>query len=60
MNYGSRLFSSSMEPLTLIKNRLRAAGTWDELTDDMADIEVKAMRELPMLIAEIQRLYDDL
>lgn len=60
MNYGSRLFSSSMEPLTLIKNRLRAAGTWDELTDDMADAEVKAMRELPMLIAEIQRLYDDL
>ena len=60
MNYGSRLFASPMEPLTLIKNRLRAAGTWDELTDDMSDVEVKAMRELPMLIAEIQRLYDDL
>lgn len=49
-----------MEPLILIKNRLRAAGTWDELTEDMADIEVKAMRELPLLLAEIQHLYDDL
>ena len=60
MNLGSRLFANSMEPLVLIKNRLRAAGTWDELTDDMADVEVRAMRELPMLLAEIQRLYDDL
>lgn len=60
MNYGSRLFSSSMEPLVLIKSRLRAVRSWDDLTDDMADVEVKAMRELPMLLAEIQRLYDDL
>lgn len=60
MNYGSRLFSNSMEPLVLIKNRLRAAGTWDELTDDMADVEVKAMRDMPMLLAEIMRLFDDL
>ncbi|MEB3209595.1 MAG: hypothetical protein VKK63_11880 [Synechococcus sp.] len=49
-----------MEPLVLIKNRLRAAGSWQELMEDMSDVEIKAMRDMPMLLAEIQRLYDDL
>lgn len=60
MNYGSRLFSNSIEPLVLIKNRLRAAGSWQELMEDMSDVEIKAMKDMPMLLAEIMHLFDDL
>jgi hypothetical protein len=57
---GARLFDNTREILQLVRNRLRAAGTWEELIDDTADEEELAMRELPELLAEILRLYDNL
>jgi len=60
LNLGSRLFDNTREQLQLVRNRLRAAGTWEELIDDVADEEELAMRELPVLLAEILRLYDNL
>lgn len=60
MNLGSRLFENTREQLQLVRNRLRAAGTWEELVDDVADEEELAMRELPELLGEILRLYDTL
>jgi len=57
---GAHLFDNTREILQLVRNRLRAAGTWEELIDDVSDMEELAMRELPKLLAEILRLYDNL
>lgn len=57
---GTHLFDDTREQLQLVRNRLRAAGTWEELIDDVSDTEELAMRELPVLLAEILRLYDNL
>lgn len=57
---GSRLFENTREILQLVRNRLRAAGNWDELVEDVSATEELAMAELPEQLAEILRLYDNL
>jgi len=62
MNLGSRLFENTTEQLKLIRERLKSCDCWAELIDDgdIANEEELAMRELPKLLAEILRLYDNL
>ena len=57
---GSRVFENAREIMTLVRERLRNAESWEDLLDDADEAEDLAMRDLPGVLAEILRLYDNL
>lgn len=54
------LFENTLKDLYQIKNRLRAAGSWEELLEETSEYEAEAMRDMPKVLAEILNHYDNL
>jgi hypothetical protein len=54
------LFENTLKDLYQIKNRLRAAGSWEELLEEASEYEAEAMRDMPKVLAEILNHYDNL
>lgn len=53
-------FENTLKDLYQLRNVLREARSWEELTEEASEYEVQAMKDMPGVLAEILRLYDNL
>lgn len=54
------MFENTLADLKACRERLRECNTWEELMDDASEYEELAMRDMPKVLAEMLRLYDNL
>ena len=59
-NMGYCMFENTLADLKACRERLREAGEWEELIDDVSEREEYAMREMPKVLAQMLELYDNL
>lgn len=53
-------FENTLKDLRQCRNALREAQSWEELTEEASEDEIQAMKDMPKVLAEILRLYDNL
>jgi hypothetical protein len=60
MNMTYCQFENTLRDLYQVRNVLREAASWDELTQDMSEHEAQAARDMPAVLTEMLRYYDEL
>ena len=60
MNMGYVMFENTLRDLYQIRNRLREARSWEELLEDASEYEAEAIKDMPKVLAEMLRYYDNL
>jgi hypothetical protein len=53
-------FRNTLQDLRQCRNTLREARSWEELTEEMSQDEVEALLEMPKVLAEMLRYFDNL
>jgi hypothetical protein len=53
-------FENTLQDLRQCRNTLREARSWEELTEDMSEYEAQAVKDMPGILAEMLRYYDNL
>jgi len=53
-------FENTLQDLRDCLYTLREAHSWEELTEDASEYEVQAMKDMPKVLAEMLRYYDNL
>ncbi len=53
-------FENTLQDLRQCRNELREARSWEELTEGKSPYEVEALRDMPKVLAEMLRYFDDL
>ena len=54
------MFTNTLQDLRECRNILREARSWEELTEGASEDEARAMKDMPGVLAEILRYYDNL
>jgi hypothetical protein len=60
MNMSYCQFENTLKDLYQCRNTLREAQSWDELTEGMSEYEAQAVKDMPGILAEMLRYYDNL
>lgn len=60
MNMTYCQFENTLKDLYQCRNALREAGSWEELLEEASEYEQQAMKDMPGLLAEMLRYYDNL
>jgi hypothetical protein len=60
MNMTYTQFRNTLQDLRQCRNTLREARSWEELTEEMSQDEVEALKDMPKVLAEMLRYYDNL
>ena len=60
MNMTYTQFRNTLQDLRQCRNTLREARSWEELTEEMSQDEVEALQDMPKVIAEMLRYFDNL
>lgn len=53
-------FENTLKDLYQLRNVLRETQSWEELVEDASEHEQQAMKDMPMVLAEMLRYYDNL
>lgn len=53
-------FENTLKDLRQCRNALRNAQSWEELIEEASEYEVQAMKDMPKVLAEMLRYYDNL
>ena len=53
-------FENTLKDLYQIRSVMRQARSWEELTEGASEDEAQAMKDMPGVLAEILRYYDNL
>ncbi len=54
------MFENTLRDLYQCRNALREAGSWEALLEEASEYEQQAMKDMPGVLAEILRYYDNL
>lgn len=60
MNMSYCQFENTLTDLRQCLGTLERARSWEELTEDMSEYEVEALRSMPKVLAEMLQCFDDL
>lgn len=60
MNMSYCQFENTLQDLRQCRNTLREAQSWEELTEEMSEYEVQALKDMPGVLAEMLRYFDNL
>jgi hypothetical protein len=60
MNMTYCQFENTLQDLRQCRNTLREAQSWEELTEEMSEYEVAALKDMPKVLAEMLRYFDNL
>lgn len=53
-------FQNTLKDLYDCRNALREARSWEELTEEMSQDEKEALQDMPKVLAEMLRYFDNL
>lgn len=53
-------FENTLKDLRQCRNALRNAQSWEELIEEASEDEIQAMKDMPKVLAEMLRYYDNL
>ena len=54
------MFENTLRDLYQVRNRLREAQSMEELLEDSSEYEAEAIKDMPKVLAEMLRYYDNL
>ena len=54
------MFENTLQDLRACRNALREAGSLEELLEDSSEYEAEAIKDMPKVLAEMLRYYDNL
>ena len=60
MNMSYCQFENTLTDLRQCLGTLERARSWEDLTEEMSEYEVEALREMPKVLAEMLQCFDDL
>jgi len=60
MNMSYVKFQNTLKDLYDCRNALREARSWEELTEEMSQDEKEALQDMPKVLAEMLRYFDNL
>lgn len=60
MNMEYVMFENTLRDLYQVRNRLREAGSMEELLEEASEYEQQAIKDMPKVLAEMLRYYDNL
>ena len=60
MNMEYVMFENTLKDLYQVRNRLREAQSMEELLEDSSEYEAEAIKDMPKVLAEMLRYYDNL
>ncbi len=60
MNMTYCQFENTLQDLRQCRNTLREASSWEELIEDKSEYEIQALKDMPGVLAEMLRYYDNL
>ena len=60
MNMSYVMFENTLRDLYQVRNRLREARSMEELLEDASEYEQQAIKDMPRVLAEMLRYYDNL
>jgi hypothetical protein len=53
-------FENTLQDLRQCRNTLREARSWEELIEDKSEYEIQALKDMPKVLTEMLRYYDEL
>ncbi len=53
-------FENTLQDLRQVRNELREARSWEDLLEGKSEYEKDAIRDMPKVLAEMLRYYDEL
>jgi len=60
MNMSYCQFENTLTDLRQCLGTLERARSWEDLTEEMSEYEVEALREMPKVLAEMLQCFEDL
>ena len=60
MNMSYCQFENTLQDLRQCRNTLREAQSWEELTKGKSPYEVEALKDMPKVLTEMLRYFDEL
>jgi hypothetical protein len=60
MNMSYCQFENTLQDLRQCRNELREARSWEELLEGMSESEAQAVKDMPGILAEMLRYFDNL
>jgi hypothetical protein len=60
MNMTYCQFENTLQDLRQCRNTLREAGSWEELMEDKSEYEIQALKDMPGVLVEMLRYFDNL
>lgn len=60
MNMTYCQFENTLRDLYQVRNELREARSWEDLLEGKSEYEAQAVRDMPEVLAEMLRYYDEL
>ncbi len=60
MNMTYCQFENTLQDLRQCRNTLREARSWEELIEDKSEYEIQALKDMPKVLTEMLRYYDEL
>ena len=60
MNMSYCQFENTLQDLRQCLGTLERARSWEDLTEDMSEYEVEALRDMPKVLAEMLQHFDNL
>jgi hypothetical protein len=60
MNMTYCQFENTLQDLRQVRNELREARSWEDLLEGKSEYEKDAIRDMPKVLAEMLRYYDEL
>ena len=60
MNMSYCQFENTLKDLYQVRNELREAESWEDLLEGKSEYEKDAIKDMPKVLAEMLRYYDEL
>lgn len=60
MNMSYCQFENTLQDLRQVRNELREAQSWEDLLEGKSEYEKDAIKDMPKVLAEMLRYYDEL
>jgi hypothetical protein len=60
MNMSYCQFENTLQDLRQCRNELREAQSWEDLLEDKSEYEIQALKDMPGVLAEMLRYFDNL
>jgi hypothetical protein len=54
------MFENTLQDLRQCRNELREAQSWEDLLEGKSEYEIQALKDMPKVLAEMMKYYDEL